>query len=417
MLIFRVVKNDINRLLQWGILLYCLAAVVIFFWVMQALLQSAPSATRAEKTATGRKTAGAAYMYPLETIGTGALALRPKIARGWVARLAEEVCVIAYNSRPDVAPREVKILIALSDGIQQSTSSGKILYLQERTEGKGLRITGMPTALWIKPILLDDGHLLIEAGRKLLSKDGSAYGEEKGEFITSAVAGKSSAEAPTPYFEELKEGGCLGHDALIAQYGGKEYASWGEKVKVEFTQGGRSYACFVASGDLLYYREGEWRAFSPDDASASGLPLARVVAAAPKGVEIEAWDETGFVSMHAKIEGKKGVAGSSGPDLLPTSLRLRSKAQVSCAFGKKRLIIKKGDWLLKTPHGWRNLRRTQEIEDVIHHRLKGELFIFDDMEKQQGKYLLRGHLFDTWRTQATPITLPIDMEKREKKQK
>ena len=91
---------------------------------------------------------------------------------------------------------------------------------------------------------------------------------------------------------------------------------------------------------------------------------------------------------------------------------MRSSTQVSCLFGKKRLIVKKGDWLVRTASGWRNLRRAEEIEDCLYHRLKGELFIFDSIEKEQGKWTMHGHLFDIQRYFATPVSLPIDSEKK-----
>jgi len=76
------------------------------------------------------------------------------------------------------------------------------------------------------------------------------------------------------------------------------------------------------------------------------------------------------------------------------------------------LILKRGDWLLKTAAGWRNIKRPQEIEDCLYHRLKGELFIFDAIEKEGGKMVLKGNLFDEMRTQAHPVTILIENEKK-----
>jgi hypothetical protein len=45
--------------------------------------------------------------------------------------------------------------------------------------------------------------------------------------------------------------------------------------------------------------------------------------------------------------------------------------------------------------------------------LKGELLIFDGIDKQQGKTVLTGHLFDKNRVSATFVSLPIDAEKKE----
>ena len=47
--------------------------------------------------------------------------------------------------------------------------------------------------------------------------------------------------------------------------------------------------------------------------------------------------------------------------------------------------------------------------------LKGELFIFDSIEKEQGRSVIKGNLFDETRTQVQPLMLPIDAEKPEGK--
>ena len=88
-------------------------------------------------------------------------------------------------------------------------------------------------------------------------------------------------------------------------------------------------------------------------------------------------------------------------DLLPASLRVRSNTQLSCLLGKKRVIIKQGDWLLRTAHGWRNLRRTEDIEDCLFHRIKGDLLIFDSIDKQQGKIALMGNC------SIAPVSMPL----------
>jgi hypothetical protein len=357
--------------------------------------------------------AGASYMYPFEAIGSGSLALHPRIACGWVSRIAEEFSVIAFNSRPDAVQKEAKILVAFREGKEQMTiHNGKAIFLQERKEGKGLNLADAPTSLWIKPLILDNGNVLIEAGRKLIGADGVCVTEEKGDFIAYPVRSHAALrEGQSDPLGELKGAHYIGPDPLIVQYGGNEYAAWREKIKIAFVYQGRSYACFLTQGDMLQYKNGEWRAVSQEEISPR-YPLARVDAATAKGVSMRAWDETGFSASQVAIEAQKIAPSAVMHDLLPSGLRLRSSSQVSCLLGKKRLIVKKGDWLLRTASGWRSLRRADEIEDCLYHRLKGELLILDTIEKQQGKWVLAGHLFDELRTQSTPISLPIDTEKK-----
>ncbi len=361
---------------------------------------------------TGSSQKGGRAFFPYEAIGTGALALHPRHALGWVSRLADELALIAYNSRPDIDSRDAKILIALKNGKEQLTlSNGHPLYLKESEQGKGLHASETATGLCVKPILLDNGAVLVEASRKLVAKDGKT-GEEKGQFIIAQQGGIPARYNPMqmPFVKDLKAARSFSQDLLILKYGGREYAGWKDKVVLELAKGAGFYALFVSPGDHLQYDDGEWRLVSLEDLK-ENLPVACVKSASGKSLDIEAWDETGFYPVQVKIEMEKPGRLQMKPEMMPSSIRLRSGTQVSCAFGKRRVIIKQGDWLLKTPTGWRNLRRSEDIEHYLHHRLKGDLLIFDGIEKEQGRSVMKGHLFDETRTQVQPLSIPIDAEK------
>ncbi len=409
MIIFPVTRFSIDRLLQWGAII-CAAAVSIAVLLVAIFFLWDPASAGGKENHLNKSFTSANYLFPLEAIGSGALALHPKIACGWVSRIAEEFSVLAYNNRPDVLQKEANIVIALHGGKEQTTiMNGKVVFLQERQEGKGLAFAEEPTSLWVKPILLDNGSVLVEAGRKLISSEGQLVGEEKGEYIATPRGGLRLA--PTSGLQELKTLRCFGCDLLIQKYGGKEYASWKDKIKIEFAVDSRTYACFIATGDLLQYQEGEWRVVTPDQINPQ-LPIARVKSASMKGCEIEGWDESGLAPVQVKVDLEKIAAAPVRNDLLPSSLRVRSNTQLSCLFGKKRVIIKQGDWLLRTAHGWRNLRRAEDIENCLFHRIKGDLFIFDSIEKQQGKLTLVGQLFDSARVNVSPVALTVESDKK-----
>jgi hypothetical protein len=61
------------------------------------------------------------------------------------------------------------------------------------------------------------------------------------------------------------------------------------------------------------------------------------------------------------------------------------------------------------------LRRSEEIEQYLFHRLKGELLIFDSVEQEQGKYVMKGHMFDETRMQMQPLTMPAVADKAQGK--
>lgn len=359
---------------------------------------------------------GGKALFPYETIGSGALALHPRYAFGWVSRLAEELALVAYNSRPDIDSAQVKILISLKNGKEQLTlPNGRSLYLRESEQGKGLLSSEVATALWIKPILLDNGTVLVEAGRKLVSKDGKE-GEEKGQFIIAQQGGVPASYNPgnQPYVNALKAARGFTQDLLVQKYGGREYSLWKDKSVLELSAGSNTYGFFVTPGDYMMYDEGEWRVM-PYEGLKRDLPIAHVRAISGKSIDIEVWDEMGFSPLQLNVEMDRQARLQLKPEAMPSKVRLRSAAQVSCALGKRRVIMKQGDWLLKTQTGWRNLRRNEEIELYLNHRLKGELLIFDGIEQEQGRSVMKGNLFDETRTQVTPFSLPIDSEKSQGK--
>jgi hypothetical protein len=414
-LIFPPITISVDRWLKQSVHLAvgvfsCLGVALILFFIfypLQKKEQSIPGGSL-QKARRG--------MFSYEAIGSGGLALYPRHALGWVSRLADELILIAYNSRPDIASQDAKILVSLKNGKEQLTlSNGRTIFLKESEQGKGLHLSDNATGLWAKPILLENGAILIEAGRKLVSKDGNT-GEEKGQFIVAGQRGVPSRYNPVNqcFAKELKSARGFLQDLFIQKYGGREYADWKEKAVIELSQNGSTYACFVSSGDYLLYEEGEWQV-CPIEKLKHHQPIAQIKAISGKTIEIEAWDETGFCPLQVNIEIEKQARSQLKPELTPSAIRLRSGTQVSCAFGKRRLLLKQGDWLLKTSTGWRNLRRSEEIEQYLHHRLKGELLIFDAIEKEQGRPVMKGHLFDETRTQMQPLTLPIDADKAQSK--
>ena len=81
-------------------------------------------------------------------------------------------------------------------------------------------------------------------------------------------------------------------------------------------------------------------------------------------MELEVWDEKGFYPSLIKIELQSPSKVGAKPDFLPSSIRLRSSTQITCNLGKRRYILKEGDWMLKTSKGWRNLKKAKDIEDL-----------------------------------------------------
>jgi hypothetical protein len=98
---------------------------------------------------------------------------------------------------------------------------------------------------------------------------------------------------------------------------------------------------------------------------------------------------------------------------LISAARPRAASELSCVLGKRRVVLREGDWWLKTTAGWRHLKKLGEIEDYLEHRTRGELFIFESIAMEKGKAVIKGQCFDTMRTQMQPIVLNVSTDKKD----
>ncbi len=408
-------KFNVDRLLKLGnvISLVAAAAVVclelgmLCFYPWQSTIDSEELKMPSVFTQTP---------FPYEAIGNGALMLNPHQTWGWVSHLAKELLVIAHNSRPDAMQSEAQILLGLkTEDASKQMTSGKVLFLEKNDATGAFTFSEGPQPLWVKPILLENGRVLIEAGKKLGQLDSAHGSEEKGQFVVpacaSAARGKKYSTLAQEAFGLLKNAKCWGQDLLIQQYGGGEFRKWREKLKIELFQGAASYVVFVAKGDYVMWKEGRWQEAPLSELSAQ-QPVALVRAVSPRAVELTVWDETGFYPASVELAIEHGGRVNQKAQATLTQPRLRTASQISCMLGKKRVVLRQGDWMLKTGAGWRNLRRKEEIESCLHHRIKGELFIFDSLEKEQGRWVVKGNLFDEMRTQVQSVSMPIEMENK-----
>jgi hypothetical protein len=342
-------------------------------------------------------------LHPYELIGSSALALNEYQTSSWAKRIANELLVLGYNTRPDQkAP--VSIAFSLNKGKNSFTAENEeLIFLEEGKEG--LVCSEKKTALWIQPVLLSNGAILIKVSRQFHST------EQNAEFISSSSPGLLQM-SDNGFMQQLQNSSYLSFDLLIQHYGGPRFAGWKEKGTLKCMNQMQSYACFVSEADLLVFKDQQWQVASLATKT-QGLPLARVKKLLPQQMQLEVWDGKGFYSNLMEVPLQKKKPKRTKLEIPFTKVRMRSSTQVSCSLGKKRLFLKQGDWLFKTPSGWHRLDKPRDIEDYVYHRLIAEVFIFDAIVKEQGCSFMKGTLFDETRMQMQQIQLPIQTEKKE----
>jgi hypothetical protein len=396
------IDHALNWAFRGGVLLLVVTAFSMgaFFFI---------SSWKGEKGAKVATSSASVKAPSYEGIGKGALALSPSYSSSFSPNLAGEILILAKNSRPDVKSREAYLLVGLkSSRTEKIVLNGQPLFLKCQTKENGactrFDFSEESTPLWVKPLMLDSGEVLVEVGKK-----DADLKEEKAQFTLQDSSGTGFQKEEPLYFKSLKEAKSWGSDLLIQRYGGEEYRAIKNKQKIEFPT--LSSVCFVQAGDYLVWDEGRWRV-TPLEKVGPAAPLAYVKSISGREIELEAWDETGYHRMQTKLMQQAPQRLVVKSENMPTSIRLRTGSQIACSLGKRRALLKEGDWVLKTATGWRILRNVEDIEDFLEHRLKGELLIFDNLEKQEGKVVLNGQLFDEMRTQSTPISLPAAVEKK-----
>lgn len=337
-----------------------------------------------------------------ESIGSGPLSLNEGQLPRFLHSIRKELVVLAKNTRPDALLSKAPLLLGLKHaGEEKVVESGEIIFIDCKEEGKFpiYHFSKEKTPLWIKPIVADSTSIKIEVGGEI---------KEKGEFTAQSLE-EEGTKFENDAFRALQGVEWCGKDKFIELYGGEEYKEQALKQKLVFSNGRTTYACFVQKGDYLVWEEDRWKLSSFDQISKQ-VPLACVKGINSENLEIDAWDEKGFYPLHLNLT--KKTASLLKMDEVITAMRFRNSSGLSCMVGKKRMLIKPGDWLVKTSHGWHKLRKASEIDDFLQHKLQGDLFVVDSFDKEMDKTVVKGQLFDDRRKEATKVCLAVNEEKK-----
>ena len=345
-------------------------------------------------------------------ITAGPLSLNESEASAFLPYLLQELQYVGYQI-PSSDCQEGKMLIRLkSAGAEKIVSQGAPFFLAyvggEEAPRKIVGFSEDKTDLRLIPIALtaNQAQVEVEFGEAFFEK----ASKEEIFLDRSALIDKEA-----PYYQEIKEAKWWGVDEFIRLYGGADYTLIKNKHKLEFFREKEAYICYVAQGATLVWGEGRWRE-QKDQESLQGKPFVVIRSISTNKLEMEGCEETGFHPF--KINLLPESAAQNTPlkmDHLPISIRMRNGSQISCILNKRRIILTKGDWILHTANGWRILKRSDEIDQYLNHQLRGEMFVFDNLENQGGKTVVRGYLFDEMRTQKQLLTIPISSERKVRK--
>jgi hypothetical protein len=261
-------------------------------------------------------------------------------------------------------------------------------------DGDRLAFSEEISPFWIELSLNQDKK--IEGGVYI---DAPPLGKAKAESFTAAAQEapiQSPGEFPekTP-FRILGDARWCGHDAF-----GEKYEGGGKSQRLEV---GPS-----PSAEFLQLNVGEWISWNGTKwvsglSEKQGAPIARIESVQGKALLLEGWD----ADTHVRLSIGQGTIAplKIKPEELFNSIRVRSEKQISCMMDKQCLILRVGDWVLKSDGRWKILRKAEEKAGYTRGKAVGELFVFDKIDTKQGQKLIMGHLFNAEKTQILPVEM------------
>jgi len=345
--------------------------------------------------------------FDYNLVGKGALELSSEIQSFPFPDLSGEILFLAKNTRPDGNLYEVKLQIGLK-GSDKSLriTPGQTLYLAYDQEH--LNFSKEITPLWIKPKIDENGDDWLEMGIELINEEGEKLLNEMREFkVKQKWETKRVEEVTDPLLklgsEALKNGKWWGPDKLYERYGGDEYQAYKGRERLEIQTGKESKILFINEGDTFIWKDGEWT----PSLKTKGYPMGKVLAISPYKVELMLWDKEGMESVLLTFSKERISLISLRAEDIFTRLRRRTSSRVSCRIDNRATILKEGDWLVHTTTGWHTIKNYYEVEALLKLDIMGDLFVFDGLEKSDGKEVFCGTLFNPMRTEQHFVRLPM----------
>lgn len=352
------------------------------------------------------------HSLSLEKIGQGPLSLNSSKKKTLLPDMSQEIILLAKNIRPDRKAKETSFLLFLrSSKAEYKVKNGDVVFLScdPQPGGATYRFSERKTPLWLRPTFLDKNKVLIEVGLFMPSKESEGFLEEKAQFVLQEdFAGSDERFQSEVWFSSLRKAKFWGIDVILSKYREKPYVDLDKKPKIEIPGSKGTIFCFMQQGDFLAWNGDSWVPIE-NGGKAAGRPLAQVKTISQREVEFEVWNEEGFYPQWIKLETQgMGRSAALKPDQLPQSVRMRTSRQISCSFAKRRYLLKPGDWVLKTSRGWKVLKRPIDMEEYLHHKIRGELCVFDALVREQGKLMMKGYWVDEMRTHTSPFSIPVE---------
>ncbi len=381
---------------KYNIVVFILSSLLIFY-ILFLIYPKEEMAVAARAPLVDKKEEKKDY----SKIGFGPLALYSKEISPQFSHIQKEVMVLGMLTRPDKTSPLAQVLVGIKGSLQKKiVGEGEKCFLGYIGAQDQLSFSEAPSLLSISP-RKEMGKIRFFVECNELEKT------ELDLKMQTTVPGEVLSSRP---FQAIQGAKAWGPDRLLQEYGGPSYSAEKYSYQIDFLEDGLSSVVYITAGDYLSWDGKRWHK-TPLSEALTEAPLAYVKMVSMNAIELDIWDESGFYSLTQKILVQHPLKVQSKIEEVFTSLRLKTATQVSAFLGKRRVVLKKGDWWIKSGKGWHSVKTLGEINAVLDKTMSGELFVVDDIEKWQGKTYLKGRLFDERRSNLQHVTLSISDKK------
>lgn len=298
---------------------------------------------------------------------------------------SKELCILTSPQRPDSIDKNRLFLAHKTGWMREEVFLDNWIYLKEQPQGYFLSKEKTPLAF---RVVENRGKLFVEQDLK--------FEIDSEKFQISSVKGFY------PEVKPLEEKNLPDYFSLlfISPFIGKDILKKGDFYLMELD----NIPIFIKQNDLFVFQDGKWQKSKGNDTK--GLPIFRVGDISDSRIFIEGWDGEGryfykiLFTQRAKEPLKKSINWIS-------QVKKRTNTKVSMSLLGKRMILKKGDWLVEKNKKWIALRTDSQKENFLKQKLESEVFVFEDIEENKGDKKLIGFLYNPTRTKALKMEIPF----------
>jgi len=340
-------------------------------------------------------------------LAAGSLSLQKATYRSLLASLQKEVSLLAKV--PSTEKKTTFLLGLRSSKTECRVQEGEQVFLSCDVLPAGMaptyRVAEYRTPLWIRPNVCD-GRVMLEVGLFTAAQNSDLFREEKMRWPLLQEEQLKTTNASSLHVVSLQKAKIWGRDLAL----GKIFPLGKDKIKIEIPYENTRIFYFLEEGDFFRFEEGRWVPIL--QATCDGL-MAQVKSASAQGIEWEVWDAQTMHSCSVQVNRLEEDTLHITADLLPSSCQKRGDRQASCFLGKRRYLVKEGDWLIKTLRGWKRIQG-EDIQKYLQHHIIGELYIFESFAQEQGRDVMKGVIISKMRTKAYPFLVPLSDRAQEK---